>query len=181
MDSNIKYSEQQLVAQLQQRNESSFSYLYDNYSGALAGVINAIIPDQETVRDVLQEVFVNIWKKIELYDPSKGRLFTWMINVARNAAIDKVRSRSYQDTMKNRSIAEDADSNTLGGITVQQVADAGLRKILTKLKEDHRVLIDLSYFQGYTHEEISKILAIPLGTVKTSIRSALTHLRTMIQ
>lgn len=181
MDSNIKYSESELVAMLLQRNEQSFSYLYDNYSGALFGIIKGIIPDEETVRDVLQEVFVNIWKKIGLYDASKGRLFTWMMNIARNAAIDKLRSRSYQDGLKNRAIPENVDINIPGATTVQQTDDIGLRKILTKLKEEHRILIELSYFQGYTHEEISKQLDIPLGTVKTRIRSALTHLRTVIQ
>lgn len=165
---------------LQQRDNQSFSYLYDNYSGALFGIINAIIPDGETVRDVLQEVFVNIWKKIDLYDPSKGRLFTWMMNVARNAAIDKLRSRSYQESTKNRSIPEGVDT-TIPVAIFQHTDDIGLKKMLTKLKDEHRVLIDLSYFQGYTHEEIAKALDIPLGTVKTRIRSALIQLRTMIQ
>jgi RNA polymerase sigma factor (sigma-70 family) len=166
---------------LQQRNDQSFSYLYDNYSGALFGIINGIIPDEETVRDVLQEVFVNIWKKIELYDPSKGRLFTWLMNVARNAAIDKLRSRSYQDSLKNRSIPDNADIAIPAAVVQQQGDDIGLKRILRKLKEEHRVLIDLSYFQGYTHEEIAKVLDIPLGTVKTRIRSALMQLRTMMQ
>jgi RNA polymerase sigma factor (sigma-70 family) len=174
------YSEQELVALLQQRNDHSFGYLYDNYSGALLGVVSAIVADPETARDVLQEVFVNIWRKIESYDPTKGRLFTWMINVARNAAIDKLRSRSYQDSLKNQSIQESVDTNVAAS-TLPQVGDVGLKKVLTRLKDEHKVLIDLSYFQGYTHEEISKLLDIPLGTVKTRIRSALTHLRTMIK
>ena len=165
---------------LQQRDDHSFSYLYDNYSGALFGIINAIIPDEETVRDVLQEVFVNIWKKIELYDPTKGRLFTWMMNVARNAAIDKLRSRSYQESLKNRSIPDNVDTG-IPATVLPNTDDIGLKKILTRLKEEHRVLIDLSYFQGFTHEEIAKALDIPLGTVKTRIRSALIQLRTMIQ
>jgi RNA polymerase sigma factor (sigma-70 family) len=174
-----KYSEQELVSLLQQRQESSFGYLYDNYAGALLGVVGGIISDQETARDVLQEVFVNIWKKIELYDATKGRLFTWMMNIARNAAIDKIRSRSYQDSLKNHSIPENADTNLPA--TGPKVDDVGLRKVLTQLKEEHRVLVDLSYFQGYTHDEISKALNIPLGTVKTRIRSALIHLRTLIK
>ncbi|MEO5563852.1 MAG: sigma-70 family RNA polymerase sigma factor [Chitinophagaceae bacterium] len=181
MNSSIKYSEQELVTMLKQRNDHSFSYLYDNYSGALFGIIKGVIPDEELVRDVLQEVFVNIWKKIDLYDATKGRLFTWMMNVARNAAIDKLRSRSYQDSLKNRSIPENVDTNMTGAIVMPQGDDVGLRKIITRLKDEHRVLIDLSYFQGYTHEEIAKALDIPLGTVKTRIRSALTQLRTMIQ
>ena len=145
------------------------------------GIVGSIVSDQETARDVLQEVFVNIWRKIGSYDPTKGRLFTWMMNVARNAAIDKLRSRGYQDSLKNNSIQENVDSNISGTSALPQIGDAGLKKVISKLRAEHRVLIDMSYFQGYTHDEISKILDIPLGTVKTRIRSALTHLRTMIK
>jgi RNA polymerase sigma-70 factor (ECF subfamily) len=145
------------------------------------GIVGAIVPDEETARDVLQDVFVTIWRKIELYDPAKGRLFTWMLNVARNTAIDKLRSKGYQDSLKNNPIPENADTGIVGAATLPQVADVGLKKILSKLKNEYRILIDLSYFQGFTHEEIAKMLDIPLGTVKTRIRSALTHLRTMIQ
>ncbi|MBO9657901.1 MAG: sigma-70 family RNA polymerase sigma factor, partial [Chitinophagaceae bacterium] len=114
-----------------------------------------------------------------LYDPAKGRLFTWMMNIARNASIDKIRSRTYQDSLKNHSIPENADASFPA--TGPQVDDVGLRKVLHQLKEEHRVLVDLSYFQGYTHDEISKALNIPLGTVKTRIRSALIQLRTLIK
>jgi len=165
-----------------QRTDHSFSYLYDNYSGALLGVISAIVSDQETARDVLQDVFVNIWRKIGSYDSAKGRLFTWMMNVARNAAIDKIRSRGYQDSLKNQAIPENVDNTGMArSATLPQMTDTGLKNVLTRLKEEHRVLIDMSYYQGYTHDEIAKILDIPLGTVKTRIRSALTHLRTMIK
>ncbi len=181
MNTKTTYSEPELVTLLQQRNEQSFGYLYDNYSGALLGVISAIVTNQETARDVLQEVFVNIWKKIETYDAAKGRLFTWMMNVARNAAIDKIRSRGYQDALKNYSIPDNVDTNIAAPATLPQVVDTGLKKILTQLKDEHRQLIDMSYFQGYTHDEIAKIMDIPLGTVKTRIRSALSQLRTMIK
>jgi len=165
-----------------QRTDHSFSYLYDNYSGALLGVISAIVSNQETARDVLQDVFVNIWRKIGSYDSAKGRLFTWMMNIARNAAIDKIRSRGYQDSLKNQAIPDNVDNAGMArSATLPQMTDTGLRNVLTRLKEEHRVLIDMSYYQGYTHDEIAKILDIPLGTVKTRIRSALTHLRTMIK
>ena len=166
---------------LQQHDDRAFGYLYDNYCAALYGVINSIVRGKETANDILQDVFVNIWKKIESYDATKGKLFTWMLNVARNAAIDKIRSKGYQDSLKNQSFPEDVDTNISGAVTRPNVDDVGLKKILTKLKSEQRVLIDLSYFQGFTHEEISKALNIPLGTVKTRIRSALTQLRTMIQ
>ena len=181
MNPKITYGEQELVALLQQRNDAAFGYLYDNYSGALFGIISAIIADPETARDVLQETFVNIWRKIESYDPTKGRLFTWMMNVARNAAIDKLRSKGYRDSLKNYPISENVDTVDSTRATFSQMDDAGLKKMLGKLKGESRSLIDLSYFQGYTHEEIAKMLNIPLGTVKTRIRSALIQLRTMIK
>ena len=166
---------------LQQQNGKAFSYLYDNYSAALLGIINSIVSEKESANDVLQEVFLNIWRKINSYDPMKGRLFTWMLNIARNAAIDKIRSKGYKDSLKNQSFPENVDTNTSRTVVSPDVKDVGLKKILSSLKHEQRMLIDLSYFQGYTHEEISKALNIPLGTVKTRIRSALTQLRTMIQ
>lgn len=167
------------MALLQERSEKAFGYLYDNYSGALFGIVNGIVPDKEVANDVLQNVFVNIWRKIDSYDPSKGRLFTWMLNIARNAAIDEIRSKGFRDSQKNLSMSENMDIP--GAVTGPSVDDVGLKKVLTKLKGELRVLVDMSYFQGFTHEEISKALNIPLGTVKTRIRSALIQLRTMIQ
>jgi RNA polymerase sigma-70 factor (ECF subfamily) len=178
--SKTTYGEAELVPLLQQRNNEAFTYLYDNYSGALYGIINQIIPDKESANDVLQEVFINIWKKIETYDISKGRLFTWMLNIARNASIDKRRSKSWQNDLKNQSLPEDV--STLENQSVKPDMDnMGLRKVLGKLREEQRTLIELSYFQGYTHEEIAKGMSIPLGTVKTRIRSALLQLRLMIE
>jgi len=179
LNPRTKYSEPELVSLLQEQDETAFSYLYDNYGGALYGIISPIVKDTETANDVLQEVFVNIWKKINQYDTAKGRLFTWMLNIARNAAIDKLRSRAFRDGMKNRPIPENAEA--IAASTPAKTDDVGLKKVLAGLKEDYRVLIDLSYFQGFTHEEISKIMDIPLGTVKTRIRSALIQLRNMLE
>ncbi|MEO7923649.1 MAG: sigma-70 family RNA polymerase sigma factor [Chitinophagaceae bacterium] len=179
MNSRTTYSEQELVALLRQRDEKAFGYLYDNYSGALYGIVNSIVTDKEIANDVLQNVFVNIWRKMDSYDSSKGRLFTWMLNVARNASIDEIRSKGYRDSQKNQSLTDNVDT---AGMSVGPVIDdVGLKKILSKLKGELRVLVDMSYFQGFTHEEISKAMNIPLGTVKTRIRSALMQLRTMMQ
>ena len=165
---------------LQQKDEQAFSNLYDNYSGALFNIITQIVPDREIASDVLQEVFLNIWRKINSYDPVKGRLFTWMLNIARNAAIDKIRSRAYQDSLKNQSLPDDAGAFA-GHSVISITDDYGLRKLVSKLKNEQKVLVELSYFQGFTHEEIARTLNIPLGTVKTRIRSALTQLRILMQ
>lgn len=167
------------MAFLQERNEKAFGYLYDNYSGAIYGIINSIVIDKDIANDVLQNVFINIWRKIESYDASKGRLFTWMLNIARNASIDEIRSKGFRQSQKNQSLNDNVDIP--GASTGPATEDVGLKKVLANLKSEWRVLLDMSYFQGFTHEEISKILDIPLGTVKTRIRSALSQLRTMIQ
>jgi len=173
------YEEQELVAALRQKDNQAFGYLYDHYAGALYGIIKQIVSDGEVGNDVLQETFVNIWRRIEQYDESKGRLFTWMLNIARNAAIDKTRSRGFQQNSQLKPLA-DGDSSVHSSIK-PGVDDYGLKKVLLKLKEEHRLLIDLSYYQGYTHEQIAKALDMPLGTVKTRIRSALTQLRNFLQ
>lgn len=172
------YNEQELVAALRMRDNQAYSYLYDNYSGSLYSIIKQIIQqDTELANDVLQEVFINIWRKIESYDPSKGRLFTWMLNIARNAAIDTVRSKGFQNTQKNQELSNNVDINVSSQVIMPDTDNIGLRKTLEKLKDEHRILIELAYFKGYTHEEIAKIEGIPLGTVKTRIRNALLQLR----
>lgn len=177
MGTSITYTEHELVSLLKLRDAKAFTYLYDHYSGALNSIIFQMLNDVELANDVLQEVFINIWKKIESYEPTKGRLFTWMLNIARNASIDTLRSRSYQNTQKNRSLPDNVDSWSKGHSAELSIDNIGLKKILGKLKEEHRVLIELAYFKGYTHEEIAEIETIPLGTVKTRIRSALIQLR----
>jgi len=180
LEPRTKYSEQELVVLLNQQSNDAFGYLYDNYSGALFTIINQIVPDKETASDVLQEVYVNIWKKIDTYDSTKGRLFTWMLNIARNAAIDKLRSKGYRDNQRNQPIT-DGESAGLEMRSNPTINDVGLKKVLTTLNDEYRKLIDLSYFQGFTHEEIAKMMGIPLGTVKTRIRTAISQLRTMIE
>ena len=157
---------------------SAYTYLYENYSGALRSVILNIVNEEELANDVLQEVFIKIWRQIDHYDPSKGRLFTWMLNISRNAAIDTVRSKSFQNSRQNRELTEDV--YTAGGSSEMNTDQIGLRKLVNQLKEEYRVLVELSYFQGYTQDEISKATGIPLGTVKTRLRTALIQLRKII-
>jgi RNA polymerase sigma factor (sigma-70 family) len=178
LGSPTTYTEQELVLALKERNNQAFGFLYDNYAGALYGIIKQIITDNhELASDVLQEVFINIWRKIESYDQTKGRLFTWMLNIARNASIDTLRSKSYQNSQKNQELPENVYKGVTNQTTQLNVDNIGLRKLLEKLKPDHRALVELAYFKGFTHEEIAEMMAIPLGTVKTRIRNALLQLR----
>ena len=181
MGTTITYNEQELVSLLQSRNDRAFAYLYDNYSGALFGIILQITGNTDIAGDVLQEVFVNIWRKIESYDPSKGRLYTWMLNIARNASIDILRSKGFQNSRKNRAFPENEDGILAGTVTSLNTDLIGLRKLLESLKPEQRTLIELAYYKGYTHDEIAEMEGIPLGTVKTRIRSALIQLRNLLK
>lgn len=137
------------------------------------------MPDRELSNDILQEVFVKIFRQMESYDSDKGRLFTWMMNIARNASIDALRSKNYQQSQLKRELTENVYET--GGSTQTNTDKIGLRKIVNKLKDEYRVLIELSYFEGFTQDEISKMLEIPLGTVKTRLRTALVQLKQVIK
>jgi RNA polymerase sigma factor (sigma-70 family) len=167
------------VLALKERNNQAFGFLYDNYAGALYSIIKQIITDNnELASDVLQEVFINIWRKIETYDQTKGRLFTWMLNIARNASIDTLRSKSYQNSQKNQELPDNVYNKGVANQTTEpNIDNIGLKKVLETLRPEHRVLVELAYFKGFTHEEIAEMMTIPLGTVKTRIRNALLQLR----
>ena len=177
MADTLKYSEEDLVNLVLQKDQQAFSYLYDNYAGALNTVIFKMVENKELAEDVLQEAFVKIWNNFENYDKSKGRLFTWMLNITRNLTIDTLRSKSFK---KQKKISGDENSvSSLEEIKtgIDRYDAMGLRKQVSNLKEDQRSIINMAYFFGYTQDEISKHLGIPLGTVKTRMRTAIIELR----
>ena len=171
------YTENQLVDALKKRDNAAYRHLYMHYRGSLLNLITQIIPEREMANDVLQEVFVTVWKKIELYSPEKGRLYTWLLKLTRNTAINMTRSKNYKNSLKNEDISIYVNSNENKEVAVQNINLIGLKKEVAMLKEEFKMVVDLSYFQGFTHEEISKALHIPLGTVKTRLRSAIIELR----
>jgi RNA polymerase sigma-70 factor, ECF subfamily len=166
-----------LVLMLQSKDERGFSILYDNYSSALYGVILKIVRTEEIAADVLQDAFVKVWKNIEGYNRTKGTLFTWMLNVARNTAIDKIRSQDFQNSQRNQdldSTVEIIDSQANSQFDVDAI---GLKKVVENLRPEYRQMIDLLYFQGYTQAEVAEEFDIPLGTVKTRVKAAIVQLR----
>jgi RNA polymerase sigma factor (sigma-70 family) len=176
-----KYTEEELIALLKSSDKSAFSYLYDNYSGALYSIIYKMLDDQELAEDVLQEAFVKIWNHFPNYDSTKGRLFTWMLNITRNLTIDTIRSKSYKKQAKIQTSENAVDEVSNDTNTSASFDALGIRKHLTLLKNDQKQIIDLAYFEGFTQDEISKRLAIPIGTVKTRMRAAIMELRKLLQ
>jgi RNA polymerase sigma-70 factor (ECF subfamily) len=171
------YTEPQLVAALKMRDRAAFTWLYDHYSNALFGVINRIVGSEAIAEDVLQEAFIRIWKNIESYTPAKGALYTWLLNVCRNAAIDEVRSKAYRKEVQNRNLEDNVHAVNMKTQVTSRVDHIGLNAVVDRLKPEHRSLIDKVYFEGYTQEQVAKELGMPLGTVKTRIRAAMSHLR----
>ncbi len=147
------------------------------YSGALLGVISRIIQHTEIAEDLLQDTFIKIWNSADSYDPSKGRLFTWMMNIARNISIDKLRSKDFRNSIKNQEIENNVDFIDEQKKITFNSDTLGLRDMVTALKPEYNRVLDMVYFKGYTHVEAAEELNLPLGTVKTRIRMAIMELR----
>jgi RNA polymerase sigma factor (sigma-70 family) len=172
-----------LVDRLMQRNEQAFQWLYENYSAALYGVLLKVVREEEQAQDLLQEVFVKIWNNLASYDRQKGRLFTWMLNITRNTAIDSIRAGKAMSRPSAAQTLSSSDESTFlvdrqHSVAPENPDHIGLQEVVAKLRPDRRELINLVYFGGYTHEEAAEALSLPLGTVKTRIRSALQELKT---
>ncbi len=179
LENNPNISEKQLVALLKAHNKVALNLLYDNYAAALYGVIMRITRSQHHSENILQDTFVKIWKNIEGYDSNKGRFFTWMLNIARNSAIDFVRSKAFRADSRTDSISEQVYTPDILS-TETNIQTIGLRKIVERLDPTLKQIIDLVYFQGYTQREIADQFDIPLGTVKSRVRIAIRELRKLM-
>lgn len=175
MSKRVNIPEEELVARLQAQDKNAFAILYDNYSSSLYGIVLKIVQTSEVAEDVLQEAFVKIWKNISSYDKNKGRLFTWMLNIVRNTAIDKLRSKGKK--FEIRDIDDSVYQVDKKSNITMKVEHIGVKQSVQNLKPEFRTIIDMAYYGGYTQEEISKELNIPLGTVKTRMRNAIIELR----
>jgi RNA polymerase sigma-70 factor (ECF subfamily) len=163
-----------LTERLQAGDQLAMSTLYDSYGNALYGLIFKIVGDEDVAQDVLQDSFVKIWKKAPSFSREKGSLFTWMLNVSRNTAIDALRKvnkeRDYKIQMSTDSVYTLNDS----ALNVNKI---GLDGLIEKLPQEHQLMIEYLYFKGYTQQEVADELDIPLGTVKTRARNAVLELK----
>lgn len=173
----ISLSEEDLVLSLKNKDKLAINALYDMYSGSLLGVISRIIQQTEIAEDILQETFIKIWNSAESYDSSKGRLFTWMMNIARNLSIDKLRSKDFKNSVKNHDIENNVDFIDAQKKVSFNSDTLGIKEMVTALKPEYTSILNMVYFKGYTHMEAAEELNLPLGTVKTRIRMAIMELR----
>lgn len=170
--------EYSLVERLRNKDTTAFDYLYDHYSEALYGVIIRTVRHQNIAEETLQDTFIRIWEQVENYDPAKGTLFTWMYRIARNKAIDATRSKDFKASGKSDDIN---DYVSLFNTSDHNEDYIGLGAVLGSIGEVCKKLIQLNFFMGYPHAEIAKKEGMPLGTVKTKIRSCLKEIKYRLQ
>jgi len=178
-------SEETLILLLKKKNQQAFSYLYDHYASALFGVICRIVDSSEHAEEVIQDVFVKIGRHIDLFDTEKGRLYTWMINIARNTALDHRKSKAIINEKKNQPLSNivnrDEEEDQSQNEQHTKADFIGFKNILDNLKPEWRILIEMAYYEGYTQQEIAEQLEVPLGTVKTRTRAAFIQLQQLLK
>lgn len=173
-------SDEVLMLQVAAENVAAFSELYDRYSPRLYGLAMKILRDPVLADDVLQEVFLNVWKKASSFDSQRGYLPGWLSILCRNRCIDALRSREKR---RQRSVEINEATLSLPGVsdpmqdTLNSQRGDVLRIHLGRLPLEQRTLIEMAYFEGYSQSEIAERLQIPLGTVKTRIRLGMNKLR----
>lgn len=170
-------ADENIIDLIRRKDTNGISLLYDKYSSALFGVILKVVGSREIAEEVLQDTITKAWRNFDSYDDKKGRLFTWLINIARNSAIDATRRKDYgrqnQEIEKVVNRVDEQHNTSLNPETID------MRKLAQSLPPEYQTLIDIIYFQGFTQAEAAEALSIPLGTVKTRLRAAILKLKEM--
>ncbi|AQS92922.1 sigma-70 family RNA polymerase sigma factor [Polaribacter sp. BM10] len=169
-----------LVLDFQQKDVKAYEKLYNMYCNSISGVVNTIVKNDDVAQEITQDVFIKAWNKSDSYSSKKGRFFTWILNIARNAAIDYTRSKKFKQSKQNLNsdffvdILETSDN-------LNNSTDAiGIKEFVKNLGDKCKSVIELLFFKGYTQKEASEELDIPLGTIKTRNRNCIAELRTMV-
>jgi RNA polymerase sigma factor (sigma-70 family) len=160
--------EDELVSRLHARDEAAMALFYQNYSKALYYTIWRIVRQDELAEDLLQECMLKFWLAFPKYDPRKGRLFTWALNIGRNLAIDCLREQRYRDAQRTQSLNEDLALNR-AAVPTFKPEHIGVRDWLGLFGPSDQRLLDLLYLKGYTQTEAAEELQLPLGTIKSRI------------
>jgi len=167
-------TEQKIVELLAKGDRKAIDLLYDNYADTLYGIIKNIIKDDDLAKDVLQDTFVKFWKKGKSYDPQKAKLFTWLLRITRNTAIDKYRSVNNRGDKEIQTADFNVNIESNNRFSPQLI---DLGDHVARLDFKYREIIKALFYQGMTQREASESLGLPLGTVKTRLRDGLKHLR----
>jgi RNA polymerase sigma-70 factor, ECF subfamily len=182
--SAVSEADRALIARIERRDADALAELYDRYSARLMGLAQRIVGDTGEAEEVLQELFLWVWRSAASFDASRGTVIAWLLVAARSRSIDRVRARRPAARAGLRTV--DAVPDAPGPQDVE--ADSAdrqwerlCRSAISELPEDQRRTLELAYFEGLTHQEISEQTGTPLGTVKTRVRLGLMKLRDRVR
>lgn len=166
--------EMRLVARIRAGDQQAMSELYDRYAKVVYAVALRVLQDAAGAEDVLQDVFLQLWRNPDAFDASRGSLAAWLSVISRHRSIDRLRKRRPETDIEDCVIAGGPD---LRDETERTLVIEKVRVVLAEMNPDQRKVLELAFFQGLTHTEIAAKTGEPLGTVKTRIRTGLQHLR----
>jgi RNA polymerase sigma-70 factor, ECF subfamily len=176
----LKVSDAMLVARIVQRDESALAALYDRYAGMLSSVLNRILRDTQAAEEILQDIFYQLWRNASQFDPQRGSLPGWLLVIARNRAISRLRRHnpaSGDELLENTVIVP----GNLESVVAQQQLLGKVKSAVENLPKEQRATLELAYYEGLTHSEIAARTGDPLGTVKTRLRTAVETLKRNLQ
>jgi len=175
-ETELRASDAALIARMVQRDEAALEALYDRYAGLLSSVLNRILRDTQAAEEILQDIFYQLWRTASQFDASRGSLPGWLMVIARNRAISRLRHH-------NPAAGEELFENTvvlpvnLESAVAQKELMGRVKGAIETLPREQRAAVELAYFEGLTHSEIAERTGDPLGTVKTRLRTALETLK----
>ena len=182
-----EYSDSELLQRVASRDEKALDMLYSRYSVPLYSLLLRILRTEEEAENLLQEIFLQIWHKAYLYKEQRGTPYVWLISLARNRAIDRLRSKEHRQlsqTIGSEGIELlldlDVTSNPFQSLLRGEYKEA-VRQALSSLPKSQRQVIEMAYYEGRTQSEIAKTLGKPLGTVKTQTRQGMIMLRKFLK
>jgi RNA polymerase sigma-70 factor, ECF subfamily len=162
-------------------DEGALARLYDAYRVILFGLLVRILNSREEAEDILQEVFLQVWRRAGDFDEKRGRPFTWLVTLTRSRAIDRLRLLAARQRLAAAAERDQPDqASDAFSDTVKSGQREIVRQALAELPEEQRQTLMLAYFEGLTQSEIASKLGAPLGTVKTRMRSGMIKLRTLL-
>lgn len=175
-----------LLKRISERDSASFQTFYKKYSGLIFASISNVLNDHHDTEDVMQEVLVQVWNKAHLYEPRKGKPLTWLTTLARNRAIDRIRSKQRRsrlnDDFENENKKDQFEFEPSGHENLEfKERDTILHSAVSRLTQDQREAIELTYFTGLTQAEVAERLQEPLGTIKARIRRGVNRLETLVK
>ena len=183
MNADSREADRALVARIESRDADALALLYDRHAGRLIGLAHRILGDTGEAEEILQEVFLHVWRAATTFDPSRGPVLAWLLVATRSRSIDRLRSRRPGKSAGMTSLEEAPETASREDVEADAASrewEAQCRAVIAELPEDQRRALELAYFEGLTHQEIAERTATPLGTVKTRVRLGLMKLRERI-